>query len=92
MPGEPILGKAHPEPHRDYRFFTWRYFLRLRAWAQRVADHERAPVYLVGSTLTKTRPRDVDVSIIVPHARFVAQFGPIPPQPDPLIWERISEE
>jgi hypothetical protein len=78
MPGEPILGKAHAQPHRDYRLLTWTRFLRLRRWAQRVADHEGAQVYLVGSALTKRRPRDLDVSIIVPHDRFVAQFGPIP--------------
>ncbi len=78
MTGEPILGKAHPEPHRDYKLLTWPRFLRLRRWAQRVADAEGAPVYLVGSALTKRRPRDLDVSIIVPHDRFVAQFGPIP--------------
>lgn len=78
MSGEPILGKAHPEPHRDYKPFTWSRFLKLRSWAQRVADHERAPVYLVGSALTKSHPRDLDVSIILPHDRFVAHFGPIP--------------
>ena len=78
MAGEPILGKAHAEPHRDYKLLTWPRFLRLRRWAQRVADAEQAPVYLVGSALTKRRPRDLDVSIILPHDRFVAQFGPIP--------------
>lgn len=78
MPGEPILGKAHAEPHRDYKLLTWTRFLRLRRWAQRLADHEGAPVYLVGSALTTRRPRDLDVSIILPHSRFVAQFGPIP--------------
>ena len=79
MPGEPVLGKADPEPHRDYKLLTWKRFLRLRAWAQRMADNEHAPVYLVGSALTKSHPRDLDVSIILPHDRFVAQFGPIPP-------------
>ncbi|MBF6588944.1 MAG: hypothetical protein IVW57_00250 [Ktedonobacterales bacterium] len=79
MAGEPILGKAHAEPHRDYKTLTWARLRRLRAWARRVADHEQAPVYLVGSALTTTRPRDLDVSIILPHDRFVTQFGPIPP-------------
>lgn len=78
MSGEPILGKAPAEPHRDYKLLTWKRFLKLRAWAQRVADHEQAPVYLVGSALTKSHPRDLDVSIIVPHDRFVARFGPLP--------------
>lgn len=78
MSGEPILGKHFAQPHRDYKLLTWTRFLRLRKWAQRVADHEGAPVYLVGSALTKRIPRDLDVSIIVPHDRFVSQFGPIP--------------
>lgn len=81
MSGEPILGKSHPAPHWENKLVTWPRFLKLRAWAQRVADHEQAPVYLVGSALTKARPRDLDVSIILPHDRFVAQFGPMP---DPL--------
>jgi hypothetical protein len=79
MSGEPILGKAPAQPHRDYRLLTWARFLRLREWAQMVANYEEAPVYLVGSALYKSHPRDIDVSIIVPHDRFVAQFGPIPP-------------
>ncbi|HUY77095.1 MAG TPA: hypothetical protein VMV29_10015 [Ktedonobacterales bacterium] len=79
MAGEPILGKAEPSPHQDYRPLTWKRFLALRAWARRVADAEDAPVYLVGSALTKSPPRDLDVSIVLPLARFVAQFGPIPP-------------
>jgi hypothetical protein len=75
----PVLGKNHPEPHRDHKLLTWKRFLRLREWAQRVADHENAPVYLVGSALKKSHPRDLDVSIILPTDRFVAQFGPVPP-------------
>lgn len=87
MAGEPILGKMPPEPHRDHKLLTWRRFLLLRAWAQRVADQEQAPVYLVGSALTKAKPRDLDVSIIVPHARFVAQFGPIPEPEEAPRWD-----
>lgn len=79
MAGEPILGKHPPLPQWDHKAMTWSRFLRLRRWAQEVADQEQAPVYLVGSALYKPRPRDIDVSIILPHDRFVAQFGPIPP-------------
>jgi hypothetical protein len=79
MSGEPILGKAPAQPHRDHKLLTWSRFLQLREWAQMVANVEEAPVYLVGSALYKSHPRDLDVSIIVPHARFVEQFGPIPP-------------
>lgn len=91
MAGEPILGKAHAQPHRDYKLLTWTRFLRLRRWAQRVADHENAPVYLVGSALTKRRPRDLDVSIIVPHDRFVAQFGAIPEPLSPAMQQLMHE-
>lgn len=76
--GEPILGKARPD-HRDGRPLTWSRFLRLRAWAQRVAPEHGVNVYLVGSALTKTHPRDVDVAVVWPAAEFVQLFGPIPP-------------
>jgi len=79
MPGEPILAKAYPSPAQDHHLLTWERFLALRAWAQRVADAEGHPIYLVGSALMKDHPRDIDVSIIVPHDTFVARFGPIPP-------------
>lgn len=75
---EPILGKARPD-HRDHRPMTWRRFLILREWAQRVSKEHGVSVYLVGSVLTKTRPRDVDVAVVWPEAEFVRLFGPIPP-------------
>lgn len=82
MSGEPILGKHPAMPQWDHKPMTWARLLRLRRWAQEVADQEQAPVYLVGSALYKARPRDIDVSIILPYDRFVAQFGPIPSDPE----------
>jgi hypothetical protein len=76
--GEPILGKARQDK-RDHRPMTWRRFLLLREWAQRVALDHGVGVYLVGSVLTKTLPRDVDVAVVWPEAEFVRLFGPIPP-------------
>jgi hypothetical protein len=43
-----------------------------------VAREEKASVYLVGSALTKSRPRDVDVAVIIPTATFEERFGPLP--------------
>ena len=78
MTGEPILGKNDPMPGMDNKLFTWRRLLVLRAWAQEVADAEGGSVYLVGSTLKKTHPRDIDVSIVLPHDEYVRRYGPIP--------------
>ena len=74
---EPELGKR-PADKRDYRPFTWELFLALRAWAQGVAAQEQAHVYLVGSALYKSPPRDVDISVVLPRAEFERRFGPIP--------------
>ena len=76
--GEPILGKARPD-HRDHRPLTWPRFLRLRAWARRVATEHGVTIYLVGSALGKPRPRDLDVAVVWPVAEYVRLFGPIPP-------------
>ena len=78
----PVLGKRPPD-RRDYRPFTWGHFLILRGWAQRVAEAEHAPVYLVGSALSQTVPRDVDVSIVLSRAEFEQRFGPLPDDPSP---------
>jgi hypothetical protein len=77
MAGEPVLGK-HPPEKRDYRPLTWARIRRLRAWAQKVAQEEKASVYLVGSALTKSRPRDVDVAVVWPVAEFESRFGKLP--------------
>lgn len=76
--GEPILGKAPPD-YRDGRPLTWKRFLVLREWAQRAGPAHGVSIYLVGSVLTKTRPRDVDVAVVWPVAEYVRLFGPIPP-------------
>jgi hypothetical protein len=75
MPGEPILSKHDPDPKRDHKPMTWERLLLLRAWAQYVAWHEGCTVALVGSVLGKTVPRDVDVALIWPAAKFRRMFG-----------------
>ena len=81
MAGEPILGKRQDMPVKVHRPFTWTTFRRLREWAKGAADATGYPVYLVGSALSKYRPRDIDVAIIVPVADFERQHGPIPSEP-----------
>lgn len=52
----------------------------LEGWANQTAARFCAPVYLVGSALVETHPRDVDLVIILPLEDFVARYG------DPTEW------
>jgi hypothetical protein len=79
---EPVLGKRAPHP-RDYQLMTWPLFLTLRTWATEAAQRVGAPVYLVGSALRSDRPRDIDLSFILPAAAIVERFGPLPPTSGP---------
>lgn len=77
MSREPILGKRPPDP-RDYTPIKWSDFLKIRRAAQIAADNIGYPVYLVGSALKKDIPRDIDITIRIPEADYLARFGPIP--------------
>lgn len=74
----PHYDKVPFAPQWEYHHMTWEMFLILREWAQEVARQEGYPVYLVGSTLWKPYPRDLDVVIILPQVDFEQRFGPIP--------------
>ena len=74
---EPILGKNKPRPD-SYRPITWDVFLQLRKAAQRTADRAGYPVYLVGSSLYKDKPRDIDISVIIPLDEYEILFGKLP--------------
>jgi hypothetical protein len=74
---DPILGKNEPNEVWDHKPMTWSRFLKLRAWAQDIANEFQAPVYLVGSVLTKKAPRDIDVSVVFPLAVYEEKFGKI---------------
>jgi hypothetical protein len=78
MNHSPILGKNPPNEVWDNRLMTWTRFLKLRAWAQGVADDNQAPVYLVGSVLKKRKPRDIDISVIFPLAAYEERYGELP--------------
>ena len=74
----PMYEKSRYAPQWEYRPMTWEHFLVVREWAQEVAIKEGYPVYLVGSTLWKTWPRDLDVSMLMPLSDFEARYGEIP--------------
>jgi hypothetical protein len=78
MKHSPILLKAEPRPNQDYKPMTWIRFLKIRSWAQTLADELKAPVYLVGSVLDKDIPRDIDISVIFPVKVYEELFGKIP--------------
>lgn len=74
----PTYEKSPFAPQWEYHHMTWEMFLITREWAQEVAKQEGYPVYLVGSTLLKPYPRDLDIAIVMPLDEFEARFGPIP--------------
>lgn len=58
---------------------TWERFLALRRFAQKIVERDpEAQVYLVGSVLSKLRPRDVDISIVLPLKVYKQRYGHIP--------------
>lgn len=74
---EPELEKS--EPHGfDYTPITWGDFLKIRNAAQLAANNIGYPVYLVGSSLSKPNPRDIDISVIIPLHAYFKMFGPLP--------------
>lgn len=74
---EPILGKRRPHGW-DYKPITWGAFLKLKDASQKVADEIGYPVYLVGSTLYKEVPRDIDISVIMPLDKYEEMFEKLP--------------
>jgi hypothetical protein len=59
--------------------------LNLLAWARKVSEWIDAPVYLVGSALRKSDPRDIDIRAILSDAQFAERFGPVD------VWVREGE-
>lgn len=74
----PIYEKTDPHPTRDFAPITPATMEHLFNWARWASVEAGSPVYLVGSVLYKTRPRDIDVAIIWPLDRFEHLFGPVP--------------
>jgi len=81
---DPVLGKSPPRPRWDNKLMTWSRFLKLRKWAKTVYERTGYHVYLVGSVLTKARPRDIDIAVLVPDAEYRAKYGDtLPGRDDP---------
>ena len=70
----PILEKREPQAW-DHRPITWSMFVRLLAWAKQAAQEEHVSIYLVGSAVTKGRPRDIDIGVRIPLAEFEERFS-----------------
>lgn len=71
---EPVFGKRESRPY-DYQEMTWEKFIKLRKWAKESSSEIGYPIYLVGSTLQKVKPRDFDVVVIIPIEDFEEMFG-----------------
>lgn len=70
----PVFTKREPRPY-DYQEMTWSKFIKLREWAKIASQEIGYPIYLVGSTLYKEKPRDFDIVIVIPLEEFETKFG-----------------
>ena len=70
---EPVFKKAEKDP-RDYKELTFKDFIRIHNKAQEVADKIGYPVYIVGSSLVKALPRDIDIAIIMPPEEYFKRY------------------
>ena len=69
----PRLGKRDARTY-DYRELNFKDFILIQRLAQEVANNMGFPVYLVGSAQYKHLPRDIDISIIIPHDEYVKRY------------------
>lgn len=70
----PRLGKNDPD-RRDHKELTWAAVRKLREVAQGVAREHDCEIYLVGSAMAKSKPRDIDIAAVWPLADFERRFG-----------------
>jgi len=92
MINQPILTKCRPHAY-DYKIITWSAFLELEKAAQNVANDIGYPVYIVGSTLYKEIPRDIDVSVIMPLDKYEEMFGSLPEKQEeyPKYLDKVNQ-
>ncbi len=92
MINQPILTKCRPHAY-DYKIITWNAFLILEEAAQKVANAIGYPVYIVGSTLYKEIPRDIDISVIMPLDKYEEMFGPLPEKQEdyPKYLDKVNQ-
>lgn len=74
----PVYDKSPFAPQWEYHAPTWTTFLIIREWAQEMSNKTGYPLYLVGSMLMKSHPRDIDISMVMPLADFEKRYGEIP--------------
>ncbi len=65
---------------------------RLGGWANQIAARYGFPVYLVGSALTETEPRDVDVRVVLSDDAFYARYGIGPMRAEGQAWIGADEQ
>lgn len=81
----PILyPKGCPSHMRDKNLHV---LIRLQSWGNSIRAYYGVPVYLTGSAMRDDNPvpRDWDVRLCLPDARFAAVFG------DPEEWKRQGD-
>ena len=71
---EPILLKAESDP-LDFKELTFKDFIIIQNAAQKVANNIGYGVYLVGSAIHKHKPRDIDLSIIIPYDDYLKKYN-----------------
>lgn len=68
----PIPDDVAACPDDSFAISAW---AKLRRFGAYMAARFNAPVYLVGSALTKGNPRDVDVRVTLSEEHFRARYG-----------------
>lgn len=59
-------------PDESFAKCAW---VKLRRFGAYMAARFNAPVYLVGSALRKSHPRDIDVRVVLTEEHFKARYG-----------------
>jgi hypothetical protein len=70
---EPTLHKDEVRV-LDYKELSFKDFIIIREKAQEVVNNIGYPIYLVGSSIYKNNPRDIDLSVIIPHDEYVKKY------------------
>jgi hypothetical protein len=80
---DPRITIKIPKHILDYGVYPYviTAYVKLRRFAAYMAARFNAPVYLVGSALTRPDPRDIDIRIVISDSQFKARYGQ-----DELSW------
>lgn len=50
---------------------------KLKKFTDKLKKKHKSSIYLVGSALTKRKPRDIDVAMVISDSEFERQFGSV---------------